>query len=113
MSGQRPNAVVLSSAYQVLLGLIWVSQVGAMPNLMYKLLLLSIAGGHFYAAVGLYLLTEWGRQRAVQFALFDILAVLPKLFSGQLLPWGAVLQLGMPLYILHALNDRKIRERFS
>lgn len=113
MNSQRPTAVIYTSAYQVLLGLIWLYQMSAMPGPLLKVLVASIAFGHWYAAVGLYLMCEWGRQRTLQFAMFDLLSVLPMLLSQQISPWGALLQLGMPLYTLHALNDGRVRERFS
>jgi len=113
MSNQRPSAVVFASAYQVLLGLIWLWQLGSMPGTLLKLLVASIAFGHWYAAAGLYMLAEWGRQRTLQFAMFDLLSVLPMALSGQISPWGAMLQLGMPIYMIHALNETRVREKFS
>lgn len=113
MNGKRPPAVVFSAAYQVVLAFVWLAQMGNLPGPLWFLLLGSWAISHLWAAIGLYNLCEWGRQRVLQLALFDALSVLPMVLSGHLRPFGALLQLGMPLYCLHALNDAEIRRKFS
>lgn len=113
MNGKRPPAVVFSAAYQLVLACVWLAQLGNVRGPVPFLLVASLAVSHLWAALGLYNLCEWGRQRVLQLSMFDALSVLPMLLGGHLRPIGALLQLGMPLYCLHALNDPAIRRRFS
>jgi hypothetical protein len=113
MVEERPPAVVLVAAWQALIGCIWLYQVGMTAEPFYKVLIAGLAISHLYASVGLYYLCEWGRQRTVQLAMLDVLTVLQLLLSNHLSPFGALLWIGMPLYVLHALNDADVRRRFS
>lgn len=114
MEVRRPSGAVLYAAsFQVLLGATWLVRAFEFPGALPRLLLASIAASHWIAAVGLYRLYEWGRQRAVQLAVFDVLGTLHLLLTDHISPFGALLQLGMPLYTINVLNDSETRELFT
>jgi hypothetical protein len=113
MVEERPASVVFVAAWQALIGCVWLYQVGAYGEPFFKLLIAGLAISHFYSAFGLYNLCEWGRQRTVQLAVLDLLSAVAPLLSHHLSPFGALMQIGMPLYVLHALNDVDVRRRFS
>jgi hypothetical protein len=113
MDRHPPPAVSFAAAYQVVLGVIWLLQLGMMPSFLLRLFLFGVAFYHFRAAYGLYTLCEWGRQRALQLAVFDLLTAVSLWLGDHLSPLGALLQIGMPAYTIHALNDPEVRRRFS
>jgi hypothetical protein len=113
MSEKRPLAVVFVASWAVLLGLVDLVLMSSMPGALAKVVMLGLSASHFYAAVGLFFLCEWGRQRALQLAVFDVLNAVILLLSGHLSPFGGLLQVGMPLFVLHALHEGEVRRRFS
>lgn len=112
MIPKRPAAVLLTAAWQILLGLIGLVRATQFDNPVWWIGLTVMALWHIATGVGLYYLCEWARQRAVQLAVFDIFALLQVLFPHPY-PFGALLKLGMPLYTIVVLNDRRTRALFS
>ncbi|MBI2300375.1 MAG: hypothetical protein HYU66_15755 [Armatimonadetes bacterium] len=113
MTAQRPPAVLYTAAFQVLTGLIWLVQAADMPSGFMRWFLVWFGASHFVTAYGLWQMSEWGRQRALQIAVLDVLGVLQVLLFGQISPYGALLRLGMPLYSISVLRDRNLRQRFN
>lgn len=112
MVEERPGAVILAAAWLVLVACIyffWAYQYG---SAVLWIGLAAMGVYHLATAVGLYYLCEWARRRAVQVAIFDILAMLQHLFPHPY-PFGLLLGLGMPLYTITVLSDQRIRQRFS
>lgn len=114
MASRRPGAVDYAALFQVLLGLIWLLRAFEVPGVLPRLLIVGLAvSSHFASAIGLYFRYEWGRTRAIQISVFDILGTFHLLLVAHLTPFGALLQLGMPLYTLSVLADPKVRDSFS
>lgn len=109
---ERPAAVLLIAAWQVLLGVITIYQARQLDQLIWWLVLVAFGGWHLVTAYGLYNLNEWARQRVVQLAVFDMLGLLQMLFPYPY-PYGALLKLGMPLYTMVVLTDTRVRRLFS
>lgn len=112
MNQRTPPAVLYVVAYQFLIAIMDITLATRIGGLL-SLLMIGIAVSHIIAAYGLARLTEVARQRAVQLAVMDILTVVFLLLNGHGTPWGTLLRVGMPFYVLSVLNDPAIRRRFS
>jgi len=112
MTSSRPAPVLYTAAWQILLGLIYLYRAYQLGHPVAWLFFTGYGLYHAYTAYGLYLLREAARQRAVQMAVFDIFALLQMLFPYPN-PFGALFNLGMPLYTITVLTDRRVRLLFS
>ncbi len=111
MVEERPAPVLITAAWQVLLAAIACYKAYQFNVPLYWIALLTMAGWHLATALGLYNLQEWARKRAVQIAVFDMVALF-HLFPHPY-PLGILFKVGMPLYTITVLTDRRLQRRFS
>lgn len=107
---ERPRSILLISAYLVFLCCFYV----CLARWLEMFPLYIWAAIQLLCAVGLYYLCEWARSFVVGTAVMNILNVIVLVLMGYFDPGIDVLLLiGMELYIVTVLTDKRMRARFS